>query len=294
VSGRILIGTASWSDHRPFYPKGVSGAKELPWYAEHFPYVEIDSSFYHIPPARVTDVWARRTPADFLMDIKAHKTMTLHQREAGRVVPPTEKDLEWFEYALRPLRDSGKLGCVLYQFPPWFTYSPANMDALAEVRERHPKDKVAIEFRHRSWGDPKNWERVADLLAEAKLTYCCVDEPQIGSGTMTPVVAATTPELAMIRLHGRNQHTWYKKVEKTGHRFDYWYAHDELEEIAQRVRELAEAAAEVHVSLNTNNSNQGPVNALKLAGILDLPQADPRLLAELEGAARAPQAVLGP
>ena len=176
---------------------------------------------------------------------------------------------------------------------PFYPKGVAGAERLARVRERHPDDKGAIEFRHRSWGEPETWERVTDLLSEAKLTYCCVDEPQIGSGTMTPVVAATTPELAMIRLHGRNAHTWYKRVEKTGQRFDWWYTEDELDEIAKTVRDLAEAAADVHVSVNTNGYNQGPVNALKLAGILDLPQANPRLLVEVEGAARAPQAVLG-
>jgi uncharacterized protein YecE (DUF72 family) len=82
---------------------------------------------------------------------------------------------------------------------------------------------VAIEFRHRDWGVGETWERVVDLLSEAKLTYCCVDEPQHGTGTMSCVVAATTPKLAMLRLHGRNAGTWYKRVEKTGHRFHYLY-----------------------------------------------------------------------
>ena len=281
MTARILVGTASWTDHDPFYPPGVTGADRLVWYAEHFPYVEIDSSYYHIPPARVTAGWAARTPDGFMMDIKAHRTMTLHERQAGKPVPPSEEDLRWFEFALNPLREAGKLGAILYQWPPWFTATPASFDELARVRERHPDDRVAIEFRHRSWGEPETWERVTDLLSEAKLTYCCVDEPQIGSGTMTPVVAATTPELAIIRLHGRNARTWYKRVEKTGQRFDWWYAEEELDEIAKSVRDLAEAAAEVHVSVNTNGYNQGPVNALKLAGVLDLPQADPRLLAEL-------------
>ncbi len=284
MSGRILVGTASWTDHDPFYPRGVTGTQRLAWYARHLPYVEIDSSFYRIPSPRITQTWADRTPPDFIMDIKAFRTMTLHERQAGRPVPPSPEDIGAFEAAVLPLRESGKLGAILYQFPPWFTAAPQSFDELARLRDRHPEDRVAVEFRHRSWGAPEVWERVTDLLAEARLTYCCVDEPQIGSGTMPPLLATTTSELAMIRLHGRNAQTWYRRVERTGQRFDYFYPPAELEDIGRRVERLAASAREVHVSVNTNRVNQGPVNALALASILRLPFADPALLAELRAA----------
>ncbi len=289
MAGRVLIGTASWTDHAPFYPTGVRGKERLAWYARHFGYVEIDSSFYHIPTAKVTTAWAETTPPEFIFGIKAHRSMTLHERKEGKVVPATDQQLSWFESALKPLRDSGKLGAILYQWPPWFKPTPANFDLLVQARERHPDDQVAIEFRNREWGAPETWERVVDLLSEARLTYCCVDEPQLGSGSMSGVVVATTPQIAMLRMHGRNAHTWYRKVEKTGHRFDYFYSAQELEEVASHVRTLAEAAESVQVAVNTNNSNQGPVNALALAEILELPIADSKLLGELRGQVGDPE-----
>jgi len=288
VSGKILIGTASWTDHEPFYPSDVTGTERLGWYSARFPYVEIDSSYYHVPGSKVTAAWAQRTPDDFVMGIKAHKSMTLHERQGGVPVPPTEATIRDFENALYPLRQSGKLGAILYQWPPWFKPSEASFEELLKTRERHPEDRVAIEFRHRDWGLGETWERVIDLLSEANLTYCCVDEPQHGSGTMSRVVAATTPQLAMLRLHGRNAGTWYKRVEKTGHRFDYVYAAAEIEEIAANIRLLAELAETVHIAINTNNNSQGPINALALAEELRLPYQNPELLAELRTAVGLP------
>jgi len=281
VAGKILVGTASWTDHVPFFPAGVRGTERLTWYAQRFPYVEIDSSFYHVPKAKTTAGWAETTPAAFVMGIKAHKSMTLHERTDGVPVPASDTLLGWFEEAVAPLRDRGKLGAILYQWPPWFKPSPASFEELVKARERHPQDQVAIEFRNRAWAEPETWARVTDLLSEARLTYCCVDEPQHGSGTMPPLVATTTPGLAMLRLHGRNKETWYRRVEKTGHRFDYVYSPSELDEIAATVHVLAEAADAVHVAVNTNNGAQGPVNALALAEVLNLANQNPDLLREL-------------
>jgi uncharacterized protein YecE (DUF72 family) len=281
MPGTILIGTASWTDHEPFYPPEVTGTDRLAWYAERFPYVEIDSSFYRVPGSRMTAGWVQRTPDHFVMGIKAHKSMTFHERQDGVPIPPSEATLRNFENALYPLRESGKLGAILYQWPPWFKPSEANFEELLKTRERHPEDQVAVEFRHRSWADPGTWERVVDLLSEANLTYCCVDEPQHGSGTMSRVAAVTTPTLAMLRLHGRNAGTWYKRVEKTGHRFDYVYPPTEIDEIAANVRLLAELAESVHIAINTNNNSQGPINVLALAEAVQLPYRNPELLAEL-------------
>jgi len=284
----ILIGTASWTDHEPFYPLGVTGTERLSWYAERFPYDEIDSSFYHVPGSRVAAGWAQRAPDDFVMGIKSHMSMTIHERQDGVPVAPSEAKIRDFENALYPIRASGKLGAVLYQWPPWFKPSEADCDELLKTRERHLDDQVAIEFRHRGWGEGETRDRVVDLVSEAKLTYCCVDEPQRGTGTMSRVVAATTPHLAMLRLHGRNAGSWYERVEKTGHRFDYVYPAAEIDEIAANVRLLAELADSVHIAINTNNNAQGPINALALAEALQLPYRSPDLLAEFRTAVGLP------
>jgi uncharacterized protein YecE (DUF72 family) len=117
MPGTILIGTASWPDHEPFYPPGVTGTARLARYADRFPYVEIDSSYYHVPGSKVAAGWAQRTPDNFVMGIKAHKSMTFHERQDGVPIPPPEATLRDFDNALYPIRESGKLGAILYPWP---------------------------------------------------------------------------------------------------------------------------------------------------------------------------------
>ena len=82
-----------------------------------------------------------------------------------------------------------------------------------------------------------------------------VDAPQVGSGTVPKVVAVTSPELSIVRFHGRNTATWYKKADTTGQRFDYLYTQAELAEWLPAVREAASQAREVHVLMNNNRAD---------------------------------------
>ncbi len=278
MAPRVLVGTCNWADHAPFYPKGLAPTERLGHYAALFPIVEVDSSFYGIPSPRSTQRWAETTPDDFVFNVKAHRSMTGHERVDGLPRPPTAGELTAFEAALAPLRASGKLRAIHYQFPPWFTASAPNLARLAELPERHPDDRIAVEFRHRSFGEPERWAQVSELLAEARLTYCCVDEPQIGSGSMPPVRAVTTPELAMVRFHGRNRQTWYRGGPRSGDRFDYRYRPEELGEWLGPIREIGDQAQEVHLLFNNNQQNYAVLNALELAALLGL--ARPRLGAD--------------
>ena len=92
------------------------------------------------------------------------------------------------------------------------------------------------------------------LLADLGLGYVVVDAPQVGTGTTPLVPAVTDPDIAYVRLHGRNTRTWYSKTATTGERFDYLYSGGELAEWVPRVRDLAERAAEVHVLFNNHTT----------------------------------------
>ena len=81
---------------------------------------------------------------------------------------------------------------------------------------------------------------------------------------MPPIAAATT-DLAFVRFHGRNGAMWEQRTRTSSERFDYWYAAAEMDEWTPRIRSLAEEASEVHLVVNTNNFDQGPVNARLLA-----------------------------
>jgi len=277
MSAQILVGTCNWSDHRDFYPKGLPVRDRLSFYARFFPLVEVDSSYYAIPSAERTSSWVAATPAEFSFNIKAYRALTYHEREQGVAREPTPAEVEAFRRCLEPLRQRGRLRAVHYQFPPWFRFEPQNVNRLAHLRERHPDDSVVVEFRHRSWSQPDHLPRVLDLLREAGLSLCVVDEPEVGSGSFPTLLEVTDARLLVIRFHGRNRSTWYRSGPTSADRFDYLYREDELREWRAPILELSEKVAQLHVLFNNNRANYAVVNGLQMAALLGLayPQTPP-------------------
>jgi uncharacterized protein YecE (DUF72 family) len=275
MAAPILVGTSNWADHERFYPaaleKGAAQRDKLTYYARYFPLVEIDTTFYGIPKPSVVEGWIDRTPADFRFNVKAFRSLTRHEREAGSPRPPSDEEVEGFLAAIAPLRQAGRLMAVHYQFPPWFTNTPGARDVLLEARERHPEDILAIEFRHRSWYDGEAWPRTEELLRELDAVHVGVDAPQLGSGAAPPVLSITSSRLAIARFHGRNQRTWYiRGATRSSDRFDYLYRADELREWVPALRAAADAGVPVHVVMNNNRSNYAVVNAFDMAALLEV------------------------
>jgi uncharacterized protein YecE (DUF72 family) len=77
---RIYIGTCNWADHAPFYPPGLPANQQISYYAERFPLVEVNASYYRLMPTRNCALWAERTPSSFVFDVKAFKQLTYHDR----------------------------------------------------------------------------------------------------------------------------------------------------------------------------------------------------------------------
>jgi uncharacterized protein YecE (DUF72 family) len=285
MAAEILVGTCNWADHKDFYPpeleKGRRQREKLTYYARYFPIVEADTTFYGIPKPQVVDGWVERTPPGFRFNVKAYKALTRHERENGVPRPPTPQEERDFLLALQPLRQAGRLVAVHYQFPPWFTNTPAARDVVAEARERHPDDIVAIEFRHRSWFDHDAWPQTQDLLRELDAVYVGVDAPQLGSATAPPVLAVTSPKLCIARFHGRNWKTWYiKNAKSSADRFDYLYPPSQLQEWVPAIKAAAEAGVPVHALMNNNRSNYAVVNAFDMGALLGLrlPKPPPPIL----------------
>ncbi len=273
MPGRVVVGTCNWNDHKPFYPPGLPQRQRLAYYARFFPLVEIDSSYYAIPTPDRTQAWASITPADFEFNIKAFRSLTYHEREGGQPREPTADEETQFLECLKPLRASGKLRAVHYQFPAWFSSSPLNLDRVSRLRERHPDDLLVVEMRNRGWAAEQRWDQLLDLLQESQISFCIVDEPQLGSGSFPPLLAVSDRRLSVVRFHGRNHKTWYTSGKTSGERFNYLYRKEELEGWRERVRELAEQAEEVQLLFNNNRSNYAVVNAAQMAELLELPQA---------------------
>ena len=263
---RIYVGTCSWSDHTDFYPSDLPANQQIMFYAEHFPIVEIDSTFYRLMPTRNFSLWAERTPPGFIFDVKPYRQLTWHDREN----PPDRAVFDQFGQSIQPLRDAGKLGAVNFQFPPWFVFRQENVDYIEQCRERMYADRLSVEFRHRSWLTSENLSRLLDALRRMQVALTVVDEPQIGSGSVPTVLAVTRPDLSIVRFHGRNEKTWYAKVERTADRFDYLYSEDELRSWLPNVEQLKREAEEIHLLFNNNRANYAVRNAQQVSLMLGL------------------------
>lgn len=294
----ILVGTSSWTDptlvrDTDFYPSGASSAEErLRHYAAIFPVVEVDSTFYAPPSPEVARLWVERTPPGFRMEIKSYGLFTGHpirpatlwkdlrseipQEHADKKnvyadhLPPELVDEAWarFDHALRPLHEAGKLGAVVFQWPPWFTAKRANRERLEGLRGHLPDYAMAVELRHGSWLSAADRDRTLELLEAQDLTYVCVDEPQGFKTSVPPVVEATTPDLALVRFHGHNVDNWQRKGISAAERFRYLYDEAELRAWVAPIKELDRSVRETHVLLNNCYQDYGVRNAHQLGSLL--------------------------
>jgi uncharacterized protein YecE (DUF72 family) len=289
--GQIRIGTAGWTDKSlidsGWYPAGAgTPEKRLRYYAEQFPLVEVDSAYYALPGEQTAAAWTARTPAGFTFNVKAFSLFTQHptpvkalpadlRESAGRAgkqrvylkdVDPEVTDQAWqrFLAALEPLREAGKLGAILLQFPPWFPISRANKEYILGCAERVAPRRVCVEFRNRTWMTPDNQQETLEFLAAHRLPYVCVDMPQGYPNSIPPVLAATS-DLAVVRMHGHSDKWESKDIQE---RFGYRYSDGELADWAGNVRRLAADADETHVVFNNCYRDYAQVNARQLAGDL--------------------------
>ncbi len=300
----IRLGTASWTDPTMtapgvFYPRGADSAEErLAYYASTFPIVEIDATYYALPSAKVAAAWVDRTPPDFTFDAKAHALMTGQPTETRRLpkdvraalpeelaakprlyardLPAELRDEVWRLYleGLEPLRESGQLGSVLLQFPKWFFPTGESRDLILEARQRLGDVKSAVEFRSETWFNAKNRDRTLGFLTDNAIPLVMVDGPQGLRSSIPPLVAVTSPELAIVRFHGRRAETWEASGIPVVERFRYLYSRDELREWLPRIQEAAEDAREMHVLMNNCYANYGSTNARELAAMLAAELAD--------------------
>ena len=295
MAGRrgVLVGTASWTDPEfikaGWYPPEVKNDAEgrLRYYAEQFPMVEVNASFYALPTVETVTAWAERTPPGFRFHVKAHQVVSGHPSDPSRLPPPLRNlpaELDAKGRIRRPsreLRDAvidslleacgplgDKLGAILVQFPPFVVSGERQRSELARILARIAPARAAVEFRHRSWIEPGERERAAELLAEHDAAWVCVDAPRIDTASaMPPIVEVTSSALAYVRMHGRNGTMW-NRGRSVAERFDYDYPEQELEEWVEPVLDMAERAQEVAVVMNNNARDYALVAADRFRGLL--------------------------
>lgn len=261
----IRIGTASWTERTllesgKFYPQeAITAEGRLRFYAENFDTVEVDSTYYAPPAERNSVLWAARTPSGFLFNIKAYSMLTKHptaiksiprvlfsdlpdkckklDRERDFPKEIVEAAFDMFVSALRPLKDAGKLGCVVFQFPPWFLPSSESYEWLELVNEKLAGHCTAIEFRNRQWLQADERQKVFRFLRERGMSYVAVDAPWIRSWE-GPIDLTT--DIIYIRFHGRNRENWFKKGVTTEEKYRYEYSPEELRVWKNRIEKIPE------------------------------------------------------
>lgn len=291
---QLLVGTASWTDPSlvksdTFYPPSLKTAEErLKFYAGQFKTVEVDSTYYALPSEKNSHLWVERTPGDFVFNIKAFSMLTQHSADTARLPlvikemltaeqrasprlerpPPVALDLAYqmFFSALGPLRDAGRLGMLLFQFPPYFVCNPRNFDYIAGLKSRLPGSSIAIEFRHPSWvADGRRREATMNFLREHEMAYVSVDAP-LSPAIVPSFLDVTGPE-AYVRFHGRNRENWFRKGIEVAERYKYLYSERELAEWAGRLKQL-KGVRRAFVIFNNCYRNFGIMNATTMGQML--------------------------
>jgi uncharacterized protein YecE (DUF72 family) len=286
----IVVGTSSWSDPgfvEHWYPQGLAARERLPFYAERFDAVEINSTFYAIPAVSTVERWAEATPDGFTFDVKLHRALSRHAAQLkdlpvemrdevettdrGRVVlddATLDEMLRRTREAMEPLAKAGKLSSFLLQLTPAFAPRENELDELTPVLEGLAPTPVAVEFRRRSWASEKRFESVLEFLSAHDAVFVCVDSPPGDHVPIFPPVDAVTDDrLAYMRCHGRNTEG-YLHGRSVAERFDYDYDRKELEEISERAGKLDQEAEQVHVMFNNNARELAPKAARALRGVL--------------------------
>jgi uncharacterized protein YecE (DUF72 family) len=255
MSAPIHVGTAGWSYpdwENIAYPK-TSGAERLRTVARYLDCVEVDSSFYRPPTARMSAAWAKATPPEFRFLAKAWQRFT-HERDA----PWSQAEFQLLADGLAPLRE--RLDAILFQFPWSFRNDARNRDWLLRIADAFDGWPVAVEVRHDSWADEP-------LFRQRGLIYCNVDQPQLGH--CLPPTEIATAETGYYRLHGRNAKNWFRETQDAyGGRYDYLYSAAELEELLGKIRAVAEKTKRTFVIFNNHKDAKAFSNALQLKAAL--------------------------
>jgi uncharacterized protein YecE (DUF72 family) len=285
--GKIFVGTASWSDPgfvQHWYPKGMRAGERLGWYAQHFEMVEVNSTFYSVPDLRMAERWCAATPDPFTFDVKLHQLFSFHSTPRKLLPPdlqfraatnkkgnvertPTLLDamLNLFLRSISILRSANKLGALLLQLSPAFSPRMHKLEELDDLIGLLHDYRLAVEFRNRNWVMGDQLRSTIDFLRLRKAAFVNVDAPAVEHFTIMPssLNEITDPALAYLRLHGRNARA-YLTGKTVAARFNYDYRDDEIDEVAERSRQLAREADEVHVVFNNNALDYAPRAATRL------------------------------
>lgn len=232
-SQQVIIGCSGWNygdDAKKggwvgsFYPD--ANTKRLVYYSQFFDTAEMDSTFYEKFYSHMTKGtfygMVKATPANFQFSIKVPETITHMKRMDLRKDAITT--FNEFLDKVSPLKNSNKLGAILFQLPPSFSVS--EFKQIEGFLDRLPSPssgyEFAVEFRHPSWQTEGPWE----LLKHYNVASVMTDSPDPNLQYLSDVIV--TASHAFIRLHGRTKGYWY----------NYSYTEEELRPWVTRVNKI--------------------------------------------------------
>lgn len=267
---RIRVGPAGWAydDWRGLvYPEDMPRTRHpLSLLSQWFDTVEVNVTFYRLMDPRQTRRWPELVAGNprFSFCAKLWRGFT-HDPEPDDLAAAAARFLE----GLRPLRDAGRLGMLLAQFPWSFRRTEENRVRLARLAGAFEGLPLAVEVRHDSW------DRAAFYTGlEARgVALCAVDQPPL-RGCLLPSDRVTA-RAGYIRLHGRNAEHWFREASGRDDRYNYLYAGGELAEWAARARSMAKKVNDLFLVTNNHYRGQAVVNALELQHALGALQVDP-------------------
>lgn len=262
----ITIGLTGWSDH-PLIT--VDKSKKLENYTSYFPVVELDTSFYAIPPQKNISSWIEKTPEQFQFIPKAYKAMTQH-KEWIEEFSSIENMFKIYIQTFEPMVTANKVKAYLFQFPPYFDCTRQNVTYLKLVRELMRELPVAVEFRSQTWFSEKNKEKTLAFLTQQNFIHVIVDQPQTPNNSVPTVAVSTNKRLSIYRLHGRNYEGWLGENIKDwrAERTLYDYKKEELVEFAETMKSLEKESEEACIIFNNNSGGHAAANALSIQDIL--------------------------
>ena len=296
----IRVGPAGWSypDWAGYvYPSPrPKGFHEATYLAEFFDTIEINTSFYSPLQPGHAHQWLERVAANprFLFTAKLWQKFThetffeaesgtaaalarsssskLSRMASGSTGNPSAEDERVVRAGFDVLRNAGKLGAVLLQFPFSFHRTSETTAYLTAVLKRFADYPLAVEVRHASWDDPE----IFALLGEHHAAICNIDQPIIGKSLLPREGRSPLPgedpgaPIGYVRLHGRRYDTWFSDdpTIPPHERYNYLYSTEELTPWAERIQTAGEHARKVFAITNNHYLGKGVVNALQLISML--------------------------
>lgn len=266
---KTTLALTTWTEH----PALIHQQRKvtLREYAQHLPAVEVDTFFYALPQLKTVQQWVNEVGPGFQFIIKAHQTMTKHPRAVLPEGMTLEDMFQQFREVIRPMIATNQLKTVLFQFPPQFNANVQNIEYFMKVRQLMGNLPVAIELRNQSWYRPAVINSLVGYCKDLHFTLVAADEAHQVEASIPFYLATTNPQLALIRLHGRNAAGWaHPGKEWRKKRTLYRYSDDQLRALSRKISDLQPQPDEVCVIFNNNSAGDAAPNALTLQKIMGL------------------------